>query len=205
MRAELLHYIEIERRRGRTDVELSFNYLESLLKYLPSDPPVNNECNESIWNSVVRFAREHMAKGDDRTSDLGKTWAADRIHELEAKVTKLTGDIQCMVNKAADNHLEGYREQGRKIVEGLELIDELKAQDRWILVTDRVPDTTRCVDALRDHCGAPIRECDATYYRVSDSWVIIGRDGNCDCDTVYAWRERPERDNMPPTPSKGII
>ena len=43
------------------------------------------ECGESIWDSVVRFARERTANGTDTTSDLGKVWAAARIRELENK------------------------------------------------------------------------------------------------------------------------
>ena len=34
---------------------------------------------------------------------------------LKDENVKLIGDIQCMVKKAVDNKLEGYREQGRKI------------------------------------------------------------------------------------------
>ncbi len=51
-----------------------------------SDPPINDECDESIWNSVVRFARDRVAIQEDVTSDLGKVWAAGRIAELEEQL-----------------------------------------------------------------------------------------------------------------------
>lgn len=42
---------------------------------------------------------------------------------LESQVTKLRSDIQCMVDKAAQEHLPAYREQQTKI---MRLEDEIK-------------------------------------------------------------------------------
>ena len=54
--------------------------------------------------------------------------SAEVINWLIRRVIKLEGDIACMVKKAAENNLEGYREQGRKIAALLELNKELEAQ-----------------------------------------------------------------------------
>ncbi len=47
---------------------------------------------------------------------------------LNEKVEKLKGDIRCMVEKAADQHLEGYREQGREIVKQVERAEKAEAE-----------------------------------------------------------------------------
>jgi len=46
----------------------------------------NENCGESIWDSVVRFARERVRNEEEVTSDLGKVWAAERIAELEKQL-----------------------------------------------------------------------------------------------------------------------
>jgi len=75
-------------------------------------------------------------------------------------------------------------------------IVELKRQ-RWISVDERLPNHTGPVDALKNHCGSTIRECDASCYE--GRWSIHGRDGRMSCDSIFAWRERPE---LPEPPEK---
>lgn len=51
-----------------------------------------------------------------------------QIATLTAEVAKLQADIQEMVNKAADQHLEGYRELGRKAADAENAKDRLTAE-----------------------------------------------------------------------------
>lgn len=65
--------------------------------------------------------------------DIG-TW--NRLHETlrgyEQRIKDLEEDIRVMVKKAADNHLDGYREQGMKIAKLEERNDQLtEERDRY--------------------------------------------------------------------------
>ena len=62
------------------------------------------ECGESIWDSVVRFARERTANGQDVTSDLGKVWAAARIAELEKHIELLDKEHEAAIEKLKASH-----------------------------------------------------------------------------------------------------
>ena len=50
------------------------------------------------------------------------------IATLEAENAKLKADIQCMVEKAADKHLAGYREMGAKLAKMERRNERLKAE-----------------------------------------------------------------------------
>ena len=52
-----------------------------------------------------------------------------QVVELQAENAKLKNDIRIMVEKAADNHLEGYRELGTKLAAMESTNEELQAEN----------------------------------------------------------------------------
>ena len=72
--------------------------------------------------------------------------AKAELSTLRSELGKAKADIVCMVNKAADNHLEGYRELGRRAAEAENKRDRLRAANREL------------VEALKALCVAYIAE-----------------------------------------------
>jgi hypothetical protein len=59
--------------------------------------------------------------------------AKAELSTLRSELEKAKSDIVFMVNKAADNHLEGYRELGRRAAEAENKRDRLRAANRELV------------------------------------------------------------------------
>lgn len=84
----------------------------------------------TITNDHLKAIEDQRLKAK-KQCEKWDTICAEKLNQIEdkdAEIEKLQTDIQFMVKKHADNHLEGYREQGRLLAEKDAEIDRLRAR-----------------------------------------------------------------------------
>lgn len=87
------------------------------------------EDNEKLGRKILDMfkERDELKKEGDWIREQWHKDIAER-DQLRAEVEKLKGDIRCMVEKAADKCLDGYRELGEKAANAENMRDDLKRE-----------------------------------------------------------------------------
>ena len=123
---------------------------------------------------MTRFERQLAEK--DKIISITEEQAVIYLEDIEkkdAEITKLKGDIQCMVDKAARNHLPAYREMGEQLAAKDAEIERLRNKLKVILSEEDIRRFAR-EEAIRAHIEITLYQAGAEIERVRKKYGLQG-------------------------------